>query len=296
MPREIIINSTTDVLADIQRAAGMEPTKDALVDEQARFEDKLAEAERNAAAESQAVEANHVAAYDMKPSQETRAEAREEPQGEAQAEKLERIVDRRIEETLARIPPRPKPMPALPPGPVLFRDWDDAMRSADKTTVLPQWLQDRIVQSPYKDVLVYGLARNKQAFDDVVKHSRAGDEQGAFRVLGILEGQFREAAAAQQRRSNLARAIHQRPRRSARASNPGGTHRHPHAGGPVCGKSGQQRTGASCSVAGLEHGKRGQHLRSGHQPGRVQPFARRAEGSSAPHRICRQGGVNHGRA
>lgn len=42
-----------------------------------------------------------------------------------------------------------------------------------------------------------GLARNRQAFDDVVKQSNAGDQQGAFRVLGILEGQFREAAAAQ---------------------------------------------------------------------------------------------------
>jgi len=234
MPREIIINSTTDVLADVQRAAGMEPTKDALADETARFEDKIAEAERNAAAESQAVEAN-VAAYDIKPSQETRAEAREEPQGEPQAEKLERIVDRRVEETLARIPP--KPVLALPPGPVLFRDWDDAMQAADKTTVLPQWLQERIVQSPYRDVLVYGLARNRRAFDDVVKHSNAGDKQGAFRVLGILEGQFLEAAAAQQRRNNLAQAIHQRPRRSARASNPGGTPRHPHAGGPSVGKS-----------------------------------------------------------
>jgi hypothetical protein len=237
MQREIVLNSTTDVLADVQRAAGMQPTKDALADEQARFEDKLAEAERNAASESQAVEANHVAAYDMKPSQETRPEAREEPKGDAQAEKLERIIDRRIEETLARIPPKPKPVLALPPGPVLFRDWDDAMQSADKTTVLPQWLQDRITKSAYRDVLVYGLARNRQAFDDIVKHSRAGDEQGAFRVLGILEGQFREAAAAQQRRNNLAQAVHQRPRRSARASNPSGTPRHPHAGGPSVGKA-----------------------------------------------------------
>jgi hypothetical protein len=54
MPREVVINSTTDVLADVQRAAGMEPTKDALADETARFEDKLAESEKRAAAESQA--------------------------------------------------------------------------------------------------------------------------------------------------------------------------------------------------------------------------------------------------
>jgi len=232
MPREIILNSTTDTWADVQRAGGMEPTKDALADETARIEDKLAEAERNAAAESQAVEES------PQTSQEAQPEAREEPQGDAQAEKLERIIDRRVEETLARIPPKPKPAAnaPLPPGPVIFPDWDNAMQAADRTTVLPQWLQDRIVKSPYKDVLVYGLARNKQAFDDVVKHSKAGDQQGAFRVLGILEGQFLEAAAAQQRRNNLAQAIHQRPRRSARASNPVGTPRHPHAGGPSVGK------------------------------------------------------------
>jgi hypothetical protein len=228
MPREIWLSSTTDTWADVQRAAGMEPTADALADENARIEDKIAEAEKRAAAQSQAVEES------PQTSQENRAEAREEPQGNAQAEKLERIIDRRVEETLARIPP--KPVAALPPGPVLFRDWDDAMRSADRTTVLPQWLQDRITKSPYRDVLVYGLARNRQAFDDVVRHGNANDQQGAFRVLGILEGQFREAAAAQQRRNNLAQAIHQRPRRSARASNPGGTPRHPHAGGPSVGK------------------------------------------------------------
>jgi hypothetical protein len=208
----------------------MQPEADALADEQARFEDKLAESERNAAAESQAVEES------PQTSQETRAQAREEPQGDAQAEKLERIIDRRVEETLARIPPKPKPVLALPPGPVLFRDWDDAMQAADKTTVLPQWLQDRITKSPYRDVLVYGLARNRQAFDDVVRHGNANDPQGAFRVLGILEGQFREARAAQQRRSNLARAISQRPRRSAHVPIPGGIPRHPHAGGPSVGK------------------------------------------------------------
>jgi len=153
-------------------------------------------------------------------------------------ERLERIAEQAAEKTLARM--RPKPAPAnvpLAPGPVLFRDWDDAMRSADRTTVLPQWLQDRTTKSPYRDVLVYGLARNRKAFDDVVRHSNANDLQGAFRVLGILEGQFREAAAAEQRRNNLARAIHQRPRRSARAPNPGGTPRHPHAGGPSVGKA-----------------------------------------------------------
>jgi hypothetical protein len=225
MSREIIINSTTDVLADVQRAAGMEPTPAALLDETARIEDKLAEAEKRAAVESQAAT-------------QSQPEAREEPQGEPQTAQLERIVDRHVEETLARMRPKPKPALPLPPGPVLFRDWDDAMQAADKTTVLPQWLQERIVQSPYRDVLVYGLARNRRAFDDVVKHSNAGDKQGAFRVLGILEGQFLEAAAAQQRRNNLAQAIHhQRPRRSARASNPGGTPRHPHAGGPSVGKS-----------------------------------------------------------
>jgi len=55
----------------------------------------------------------------------------------------------------------------------------------------------------------------------VQAHSNANDQQSAFRVLGILEGQFREAAAAQQRRSNLTQAIHQRPRRSAHAPNHG---------------------------------------------------------------------------
>ena len=179
MPREIWLSSTTDTWADVQRAAGMEPTADALADENAGIEDKIAEAEKRAAAQSQAVEES------PQTSQENRAEAREEPQGNAQAEKLERIIDRRVEETLARIPP--KPVAALPPGPVLFRDWDDAMRSADRTTVLPQWLQDRITKSPYRDVLVYGLARNRQAFDDVVRHGNANDQQGAFRVLGILE-------------------------------------------------------------------------------------------------------------
>jgi hypothetical protein len=222
----------------------MEPTPDALADEQARFEDKLAESEKSAAFESQAATQSQPEARepDLTAAGDKRSDGAtfsptlaEEPK--EQAAQLERIVDRRVEETLARIPPKPKPVLALPPGPVLFRDWDDAMQAADKTTVLPQWLQERITKSPYRDVLVYGLARNKQAFDDVVRHSKAGDQQGAFRVLGILEGHFREAAAAQQRRDNLARAIHQRPRRSARASNPGGTPRHPHAGGPSVGKA-----------------------------------------------------------